>query len=438
MFSWWRTTLSITMMVILAGCFGNSDPEQDEIPPIINIDFPGQGDSFCESIEIEITAHDVDPGLCSICIYMNGNLIHCWEPEDRPITFEPTNPYTIPIPDSLFGDVEIELVVKDCDGNEASEIVDVYLINDTTDPVVTLTPATIDTYNNQCGNFAVDVTEDNYVSYEYFLNGNLVGSGDGAIPETLTICGDDLSAGMNTLTFEVTDYCGNVGIGTALITHTSVEACLYILAAPPEECKCGEVTFEAWVTYPCIYSPSASSFSDSNLRDMPDLSEVCFFFDGENIPRFCSDTEPFEYTVDVTDTFEAETHVVWARSILDDGTYADSEPVYWVKSCEPSAVIQVVSIDHCNRMVTVSAGLSSDDNVEPGLTFEFDSQTCAGNWTTNQIDPHQSLVTFTFDTEICGFGDYDISVTVYDGWCDGYDTDTTTVTFIDDCFSAVE
>ena len=426
MLSRWSLALFSLLVVTLLACFGSSSPAPDEIPPVVTIDCPDQDDSFCDPFELEFTVRDSDPGLCSICIYLDGELVKCWEPEGHPSTFAPSTPYYPPFSEDC-GEVELELVAVDCEGNEASENVDVYLCNDTTDPVVILTPATTDLYNSQCVDIVVDVTEDNYVSYEYFLNGNLEGSGNGTLPTTLTFCGNDLDLDSNTITFEVTDYCGNVGTGSSTIAYTICHMGVIIQAYPPDPCKCGEVTFEALVDDPCSFRSKVFELGANSSREMPSISEVCFFFDGENVARYCDNTPPYEYNVNVNDTFGPETHTVWARAILDDGTYGDSESVIWVKSCEPEAVIEVVSIDQINSMVTVNAGLSSDDNVEPGLTFEFDAPTCAGNWTTNQIDPHQSLVTFTFDTETCGYGEHVLTVTVFDGWCGGMDTDSTTV-----------
>lgn len=410
----------MAMSLWFVGC--TTDPAPDETPPVVTIDSPDQDDSMCDAFTVEGTARDVDPGLASVTLYVDGEEVASESLSDAAsYDFE----FDVSAGDfpATCGEVEIEVVATDGEGNEASGKVDVILCNDTTDPVVTLTPDMTELYNDQCATIAVDVTEANYVSYEYFLNGNLVDGGEGTLPTSITFCTDALDAGANTVTFEVTDFCGNVGTGsTTLNDNGNVDVDIEITFPVDEECLCGEVTFVA----------------DAATRDMPGIAEVCFYFDGEDVPRFCDDTAPYEYTVDVNASFEPATHTVWAKAILEDGYEFDSPSVNWVKSCEPNAVIQVTNIDHCNRMVTVSAALSSDDNVEPGLTFEFDAPTCAGNWTTNQVDPHQSIVTFTFDTETCGYGDYDISVTVYDGWCDGMDTATTTATLVDDCLGDLE
>ena len=187
-----------------------------------------------------------------------------------------------------------------------------------------------------------------------------------------------------------------------------------------DECLCGEVTFTAEVT-----------------GNPPDVDQVCFYFDGEDVPRFCDDNPPYEWIVNVNDAFEPETHVIMAEATLTDESQVWSESVIWSKSCDPYAVLQMLSIDHCNRMVTVSAALSSDDNVEPGLTYEFDSATCVDNWTHDQSAPGDATVTFSFDTDECGYGDYEISVTVFDGWCEGSDTETISVTFVDNCLGVL-
>jgi len=404
----------LAMSLWFVGC--TTDPAPDEIPPVVTIDSPDQDDSYCEAFTVEGTARDTDPGLASVTLYVDGEEVDSVALTDAAsYNFE----FDVSASDfpALCGEVEVEVVAKDGESNEASEKVDVYLCNDTTDPVVTLTPATSDLYNEQCVDIDVDVVEDNYASYEYFLNGNLEGFGEGTLPTTLTYCCDDLEEGANTVTFEVTDYCGNVGVGTATITCGEVSCGVTITFPAEDECLCGEVTFTA----------------DADVRAMPDLAEVCFYFDGEDVPRFCDDTPPYEWTVNVNDTFEPETHVVYAVGVLDDGTECESAPVSWVKSCEPVVWFESVNIDHCNRTISVDVGVA-DDNVEPEKTFEFWAETCEGNWSHDQLNDFDSTVIFSFDTDECGYGEYEIFVTVYDGWCDGYVTTSTTVTLVDDCY----
>jgi hypothetical protein len=406
----WRTILSIIMMLVLAGCFGSSDPAPDEIPPVVTIDSPDQDDSMCEAFIIEGTVRGGGAGLESFTIYINGEIfiseaLDCTGRYDFEFEIHVSD---LPI---MCDEYEIEVSVVDCDGNEASEKIDVYLCNDTTDPVVTLNPSIQYVWNEQCADFAVSVDEDNYVSYEYFLNWNLVGGGDGPLPATLTFCDYDPAVDVNTVTFEVTDYCGNVGTGTASIIPEPPNWPTCVIIFPEEEdCLCGLVTFAL------------------GSCDDPRISEIQFFFDGEDVPRHVDYDAPYEYTVDVNNSFEPETHTVWARGVLDDGNYGDSESVNWVKSCEPSTVLQMVSIDHCNRILTISAALSSDDNVEPGLTYEWIVPDCA---IVSDMPPNNPVVTIDFSN--CPYDEFEIGVIVSDGWCDGFDTETITVTFVDNC-----
>ena len=401
------------------GC--TTDPAPDEIPPVVTIDSPDQDDSECSAFTVEGTARDTDPGLASVTLYVDGE-----EVESVALTDAASYNFEFDVSASDFpadcGEVEVEVVAKDGEGNETSEKVDVVLCNDTTDPVVTLTPATTDLYNNQVVDLAISVTEPNFVRGRLFLNGTALGAWDDDMLATTRITGDQLDLGANTVEYRVEDYCENVGSGSATINYATTEACAVITFPSEEECLCGTVTFTA----------------DASYRDMPAIEKVQFFFDGEPSPRFTDMTEPYEYTVNVNNTFEPAPHTVWARTILADGTVCDGDPVNWVKSCDPSAVLQVVSIDHCNRMVTVSAALSSDDNNEPGLTYEFSAATCDGNWIHNQGPSNNSAATFTFDPAVCGYGEYEISVTVYDGWCDGMDTENVTVTFVDNCLGDLE
>nr|MBC8367000.1 hypothetical protein [bacterium] len=207
------------------GC--TTDPAPDEIPPVVTIDSPDQDDSMCEAFTVEGTARDTDPGLASVTLYVDGE-----EVESVALTDAASYNFEFDVSASDFpadcGEVEVEVVAKDGEGNETSEKVDVVLCNDTTDPVVTLTPATTDLYNNQVVDLAISVTEPNFVRGRLFLNGTALGAWDDDMLATTRITGDQLDLGANTVEYRVEDYCENVGSGSATINYATTEACAVI------------------------------------------------------------------------------------------------------------------------------------------------------------------------------------------------------------------
>ena len=213
-------------------------------------------------------------------------------------------------------------------------------------------------------------------------------------------------------------------------TSTTEESSFFVSCVDPvvevtydseDECLCGPVVFTATAAY----------------RDLPGIVEVQFFFDEDTVARFTDQEAPFEYSVDVSEDFEPATHTVYAVAVMEDGDEVPSPLVPWVKSCQPEAWVIINSIDHCNRTVIITAGWA-DDNVEPAKTFDFAANTCEGSWSHDQLNDYDDTVTFSFDPDVCGYGDYEISVTVYDGWCEGFATAIGTVTFVDDCFGDLD
>jgi len=501
------------------GC--TTSPAPDEIPPVVTIDSPDPGASFCDGFTVEGTATDVDPGLGSVTLFVDGV-----EVETVSLNQAASYNFQFDVGTADFpadcGDVVVEVVAKDGEGNEATAHVTVTLCDDTTDPVVTLS-ADDDylTAPDQCAHITVTVDEPNFADYTVTGYGGVVVPTDTGYQ--FTACGSELNVGENTILFTVTDFCGNEGFGSIVITFDPQAPVVTNIAPADGSVLCEAVTFQAavdfqdrenavvdavtfWVdgnpyagvengdnwevsfanawenwsdggpyswyaeaetnvgnatsdpqtfTVSCvdpvveITAPmddeclcgDATFTADAAYRDLPGITSVEFWFDGELTPRGSDDSAPYEYSTNVTNTFEPAPHTVYAVAVLESGDRVPSAPVSWVKSCEPSAVLQWVMQDNCNRTVTVNAGLSSDDNTEPGLTYEFWAESgdtdCEGHWSHNQAAPNQSQVTFTFDPDFCGYGDVTIYVKVFDGWCDGSDTASLPVTFVDNCLGAV-
>ena len=356
---------------------------------------------MCEGFVLEGRACGGPPNLVSIAVYLDGveidevalDEIEC---DNFELDISPSD-----FPEDCKG-VEVEVVVKNSDDFEVSEKIDVFLCNDTTNPVVNLTPPIVDLNDGECVDIAVEVHEENFLSYELIMNGNFFTEGE-TLPSTLTFCDPGLLPGENLIVLQVTDICGNEGVGTASIsTPPYFPPTCEVLFPEDGDCLCGPVTF---LVGDCDY---------------PNIAEIQFIFDGEDVPRHTDAAAPYEYTVDVNTTFEPETHNVWARVIFDDASEGVVDGVSWVKSCPPQAEISDIEIDVINRVISLSGSLSSDDNVEPGLSFEWQIPECA---TSDGLQfPNVEV-----DVSACPGDEFEIGLTVSDGWCGGSDTQILTI-----------
>jgi hypothetical protein len=505
----------LLIAILLTACQG-PDPACDGcVPPVVTIDSPDQDDLYCDDFTVEGTARATNPGLASVTLYVDGEEVETVALSGEAMSYDFEFDVATDDFPAYCGEVEVEVVVTDDEGEEASENVDVVLCDDTTDPVVTMIAD--DDYltgPDQCAHVTVTVVDDNFDHYEITgFDGVIVPTGSGF---SFTVCCSDLNEGENSIEFCVTDICGNEGCDSITITCYPQEPVITNVAPADGSVLCEAATFQAevefqdrppgvveavtfWICgvpyagvldgdyyevsfdnaweafdegctwYATVESNVGNETSDpwaftvdcdshgpcgitsldsedclcgifSFLFECPDLwfpiEEVCFYFDGEDLPRYCDDDPPYEWIVDVNPAFEPETHTIFAMAVLEDGSGVPTPVIPWVKSCDPVAVLEVGLIDHINRTVMVDAGLSTDDNVEPGLTFEFwaepNNDTCDGHWSHDQNGvANDSAVMFTFDPSECGPGDYEIFVRVFDGWCDGQGTTSIVVTFED-------
>ena len=397
-----KRLLSLTIPLLLClACSSSPGPECDGCIPIVTIDTPDQDDLMCDEFSLEGQACGGPPSFVSIAVYVDGEEIEFVDFEEYDCyNFEyEIHTYDFPV---HCGEVEIEVVATDSEGNEASEQVDVFLCNDATDPIVNLIPQIIDLDEGECVDIAVEVHEENFLSYELIMNGNLF-TEEETLPSTLTFCDPGLLPGENLIVLQVTDICGNEGVGTASIsTPPYFPPTCEVLFPEDGDCLCGPVTF---MVGDCDY---------------PNIAEIQFFFDGESVPRHTDSTPPYEYSVDVNTSFEPETHNVWAKVIFDDASEGVVDGVGWVKSCPPHAEISDIEIDVINRIISLSGFLSTDDNLEPGLSFAWQIPECA-------VSEGLHFPDVEVDVSACPGNEFEIGLTVSDGWCGGSDTQTLTI-----------
>jgi hypothetical protein len=402
---------------LLVSCSPGPGFHQDETPPILTIDEPDEDDLICANFTVEGRARDLDPGLASVTLYVDGEKIETvilsGDAESYDFGFDmDTEDFPVDC-----GEVEIEVVAADGEGNEDSENVDVVLCDDTTDPVVTMIADNLAiTLIDDCAHVTVTVDELNFLEYVVTgFGGIIIQTSSGY---SFSVCGSELIVGENTILFTVTDICSNEGFDSISLTYDP-QPCTFELIAPVngatlcegltfqacfnfEHCEdilIEEVTFwicgvpyegvlnggcyevslnDAWddlgaectwyvtvesnvgndtsdtwaFTVDCvdpvveITFPLAEDYlcgevtflADAAYRDLPGIEEVCFYFDGEDEPRHCDATAPYEYAVDVNSTFEPETHSVFAMAILEDGSEVPSPVIPWVKNCDPLAI----------------------------------------------------------------------------------------------------
>lgn len=178
---------------------------RDNTPPTVSITSPSAGATVRSTVQVQATATD-DTQIARVELYVDGTLMGT----------DSSSPYAISWNPSSMANGSHTLTVKayDAYGNVGtSPAVGVTVARDDTAPTVSVSSpaegATISSY----AFFAANAADDDVISrVDYFLDGQLLGSGGNSSPYSRTWDSRSVANGAHTLSAKAYDGAGNVGV----------------------------------------------------------------------------------------------------------------------------------------------------------------------------------------------------------------------------------